>query len=153
MALIETHLDIDRPPSEVFAFVSDHTNAPRWQQGLYEVRRVSEGPIGVGTEHVFVRTFAGKRIESRNRFTQYDETARFVEFEFPDGFITGTASYLAEPRGVAMCRLTSRMQFRVSGVARLATPLFARLMKRDSERDEATLKRVLEEEVSRPGPA
>jgi hypothetical protein len=144
MTLIETYLDIDRPPSEVFAFVSDHTNAPLWQKGLHEVRRVSEGPIGVGTEHVFVRTFAGRRIESRNRFIQYNEAARFVEFEFPTGFISGTASYLVEPRGAATCRLTSRMQFGVSGAARLATPLLARLMKRDSERDEARLKALLE---------
>lgn len=144
MPMIETQLDVDRPPSVVFAFVSDHTNAPLWQEGLHEVRRISEGPIGVGTEHVFVRTFVGKRIESGNRFIQYDEAAHFVEFEFPGGFISGTASYRVEPRDVGMCRLTSQIRFRVSGVARLLTPLFARLMKRDTERDEARLKALLE---------
>jgi hypothetical protein len=44
-----------RPASEVFAFVSDQTNAPLWQEGLQEVRRITEGPIRVGTEHVFAR--------------------------------------------------------------------------------------------------
>ena len=145
MISVETHLDIARPASEVFAFVSDQTNAPRWQKGLHEVRRLTDGPIGVGTEHAFVRRFAGRPIESRNRFTAYDEARRFVEFEIPEGSMTGMARYAVEPTGDATCRLTSRMDFRVSGPLRLATPFLARLLRRDSERDEATLKRLLEE--------
>jgi hypothetical protein len=47
---VVTHLDVDRPAGDVFAFVSDQLNAPRWQRGLHEVRRTTDGPIGVGTE-------------------------------------------------------------------------------------------------------
>jgi hypothetical protein len=60
---VTTHPDVDRPAAEVFAFVSDHLNAPLWQSGLHEVRRTADGPIGVGTEHVFVRRFAGSVID------------------------------------------------------------------------------------------
>ena len=88
MISIETRLDIERPSAEVFAFVSDHTNAPLWQRGLHNVRRLTEAPIGVGTEHVFERRFAGRLIESRNRFTQYDQARLFVEFEILEGWIT-----------------------------------------------------------------
>lgn len=150
MISVETHVDIARPASEVFAFVSDHTNAPLWQHGLHEVRRLTDGPIGVGTEHAFVRRFAGRRIESRNRFTHYDEARRFVEFEIPSGPITGKASYAVAPTGEAACRLTGRMDFRVSGLARLAAPLLARLLRRDSVRDDEALKRLLEERVGGP---
>lgn len=140
---IQTHIDIARPAAEVFDFVADQTNAPRWQQGLYEVRRVTQGPLGVGTEHVFVRRFAGMKIESRNRFTKYDP-GRLVVFEIPSGTITGEASYLAEPAGSNTSRLTSAVDFHVSGLAGLATPLLKRIFVRDTKRDEATLKRVLE---------
>ena len=102
MISIETRIQIESPAAEVFAFVADQTNAPQWQDGLAEVRRVTDGPIGVGTEHVFVRQFAGRRIESRNRFTRF-EPGRFVEFEIPEGWLTGTASYRVDPdrqRGV-----------------------------------------------------
>ncbi len=44
---IRTCLDIDRPAAEVFEFVADQTNAPQWQHGLHEVRRLTPGPIGV----------------------------------------------------------------------------------------------------------
>lgn len=141
---VETKMSIDRPAGEVFAFVSDQTNAPAWQQGLLDVQRTTPGPIGVGSEHVFVRNFAGRRIESRNRFIAYDEAGQFVEFEIPHGPITGVASYRVDPRSAGACLLTSRMRFEVSGVMRLATPILARVLKRDSERDELRLKEFLE---------
>ena len=143
MIIVESTLDIDRPSTEVFGFVADQTNAPSWQHGLHEVRRLTDGPIGVGTEHVFVRCFAGRRIESRNRFTRY-EPGRLVHFEIPNGWLTGQASYLVEPHGARRCRLTSRMEFQVAGPAALASPLLARVLARDSRRDEAALKALLE---------
>jgi uncharacterized membrane protein len=140
---VTTRLDVDRPATEVFAFVSDHLNAPLWQNGLHEVRRTTDGPIGVGTEHVFVRRFAGRQIESRNRFIEF-EPDRFVAFEIPDGKITGRASYLVEPNGDDRCHLTSTMQFNVNGWMRITEPLLARVLERDSRRDEQALKRHLE---------
>lgn len=140
---LQTRTDIARPAAAVFDFVADQTNAPRWQKGLHEVRRTTPGSIGLGTEHVFVRQFAGMKIESRNRFTKYEE-GRFVSFDIPSGQITGEASYLVEPTGPHDCRLTSEVHFRVSGLAGLATPLIARVFERDTRRDEAVLKEILE---------
>ncbi len=107
------------------------------------MRRLTPGPIGVGTEHMFVRRFAGMTIESRNRFTGY-EPDRFVSFEIPSGKITGEASYLVEPTGPKSSRLVSEANFRVSGLTGLAAPLLARVFARDTRRNEATLKEVLE---------
>jgi uncharacterized membrane protein len=140
---MQTRIDIDRPAGEVFDFVADQTNAPRWQHGLHEVRRITPVPVGVGTEHVFARRFAGMNIESRNRYTAYDP-GRFVSFEIPSGKITGEASYLVEPTGANTCRLISEVHFRVSGLAGLATPILARVFERDSRKNVATLKDLLE---------
>ena len=142
---LETKVEIARPVSEVFAFVADQTNAPQWQDGLYEVRRLTEGPIGVGTEHEFVRRFAGREMVSRNRFVSFEE-GRYVEFEIPAGWLTGRASYRTAPSPTGTV-LTSRIQFRAHGPARLFEPVFSRLLTRDSRRDEERLKRLLEEEA------
>ena len=144
---VQTRIDIACPATEVFDFVADQTNAPRWQHGLHEVRRITPGPVDVGTEHVFVRRFAGMSIESRNRFTKYDP-GRFVSFEIPSGRITGEASYQVEPTGTHTSRLISDMNFRVAGLAGLAAPLLARVLERESRRDEATLKKLLEHTVA-----
>lgn len=143
MIHVKSRIQIERPAGEVFAFVTDQTNAPRWQDGLTEVRRITDGPIGVGTEHVFVRQFAGRRIESRNRFTRL-EPGRFVEFEVPQGWLTGTASYRVDPLPDGGCWLTSRMDFRIHGPFTVLSPLLARVLARDSHNDEATLKALLE---------
>ena len=140
---MQTRIDIDRPAAEVFDFVADQTNAPRWQQGLHEVRRITPGPIGVGTEHVFVRRFAGMNIESRNLFIAY-VPGRFVSFKIPSGKVAGEASYLVEPTGANTSLLISEVHFRVSGLAGLATPVLARVFERESKKDEATLKDLLE---------
>ena len=109
---VTTSVEIERPVREVFAFVADQTNAPQWQTGLHEVRRLTDGPIGVGSEHEFVRTFAGRRFSSRNRFVAF-EPGRYVRFEIPSGWITGAASCRTEVSQSAGTVLTSRMEFRV----------------------------------------
>ena len=93
---------------------------------------------------MFVRRFAGMTLESRNRFTQYDPVRHFVEFEIPEGQITGRASYLVEPTGDADCRSRSEMYFHVSGILALLTPVLSRLLARESRRDELGPKELLE---------
>jgi hypothetical protein len=40
---------IDRPIDEVFAFLADGTNDPKFSPRVQEIRRTSDGPIAVGT--------------------------------------------------------------------------------------------------------
>lgn len=143
MINVESTVTIERTPHDVFAFVADQTNAPRWQEGLTQVRRVTAGPVGVGSEHDFVRRFAGRSVVSRNRFVEF-QPERYVAFEIPSGWLTGRASYLveADPSGGAV--LTSTMAFRVHGLLSVLTPLLQRLLARASRRDEARLKSLLE---------
>ena len=49
MAQFKTSLVIHRPVEEVFTFVSNYQNSPRWVSGALQHTKVSAGPIGVGT--------------------------------------------------------------------------------------------------------
>jgi Polyketide cyclase / dehydrase and lipid transport len=40
---------IDRPINEVFAFLADGTNDPKFSPRVQEIRQTTEGPVGVGT--------------------------------------------------------------------------------------------------------
>jgi uncharacterized membrane protein len=51
----ENTIRIDRPVGEVFAFLSDFENIPKWNYYVLEVRRLSEGPTGIGTTYLQVR--------------------------------------------------------------------------------------------------
>jgi uncharacterized protein YndB with AHSA1/START domain len=140
---LETRTELQAPASMVFDFVADNTNAPRWQSGIDEIRRITPGPLRVGTEHELTRRFAGMKVVGRNRFIAY-EPGRYVAFEIPSGKMTGVASYLVEPTGADTCRLISSVDFQVTGLARFAVPLLTLIFKRDDEKALAKLKTLME---------
>jgi uncharacterized membrane protein len=51
----ENTIRIDRPLDEVFAFLSDFENIPKWNFYVLEVRQLSESPMDVGTAYHQVR--------------------------------------------------------------------------------------------------
>ena len=114
MINVEESITINRTPAEVFSLVGDQTNAPRWQRGLDSVRRLGDGPIGVGTRHEFVRTMMGRRMSGENEYTQF-EPDRYVAFEATSGGWPLEASYEVEPAGERATRLIARIALQPSG--------------------------------------
>lgn len=49
--VIETAVDISRPPEEVFDYCSDHTHEPEWNPMMKRIEKLTDGPIGVGTRY------------------------------------------------------------------------------------------------------
>jgi uncharacterized membrane protein len=45
----ESTIRIDRPLAEVFSFVADQTNNPKWNYFVIEVEKTSDAPLEVGT--------------------------------------------------------------------------------------------------------
>ena len=69
---------IGRPVEEVFAVIRDVAKAPVWTPGLSEVRRTSDGPLGVGATMVYVGTFLGLRYESPVACTGFVESKQLA---------------------------------------------------------------------------
>ncbi len=55
MARFSNNLIIGRPIDEVFRFVADFENMPKWNYYVVEVNKVTPGPIGVGAAFRQVR--------------------------------------------------------------------------------------------------
>jgi hypothetical protein len=47
---VEASIDIGRSAKDVFAYVGDQTNAPRWQRGLADVRRTTDARLVSGPD-------------------------------------------------------------------------------------------------------
>jgi hypothetical protein len=132
---------IARSSDDVFAFVADQTNAVRWQSGIVEIRRLTDGPPGVGTRHSFTRTLMGRRMSGENEYIAF-EPGRRVAFRTTSG--PGlVASYVVEPTPTGT-RLTSKIELDVSGIMAVAEPLIAAALKRDVDANFRRLKSILE---------
>jgi uncharacterized protein YndB with AHSA1/START domain len=66
---------IDRPPAEVFGYLTDVERLPEWQASAIEVHH--EGPMRAGTRIREVRNFLGRRAESTLEVTEYEPDRRF----------------------------------------------------------------------------
>lgn len=55
MLKFENTIRIERPVDEVFAYLSDFENIPKWNYYVPEVRQLSESPVGIGTTYHQVR--------------------------------------------------------------------------------------------------
>ena len=133
---------IDRPIEDVFRYVGDQTNTPNWQAGLLEVRRTSDGPLGVGTTHTIVRSFMRRRMEADNVYVAYVPN-ELITFKTTSGPVRLEASYVFEST-VEGTRLTSRIEMDASGFVSLAEPLIAAGLKREMKAAFRLLKDLLE---------
>lgn len=57
---------IDRPIEAVFAFLADGTNDPKFSPRVQQIRKTTDGPVGVGT--VFESTVNDAGMKSRRKF-------------------------------------------------------------------------------------
>jgi Polyketide cyclase / dehydrase and lipid transport. len=142
MIKVENSGIINRPIEEVFAFVGDLTNAPQWQSGLVEVRRTTDGPLRVGTTHTFVRNFMGRKMEANNEYIAYEPNKR-ITFKSTSGPVRFEFSYLFESTAEGT-KLTGKMQMQATGLLRLAEPLIAASLRRETKAAAGVLKDLLE---------
>ncbi len=63
MRTVSASAEIPAPPAEVFAFLADLENLPRWQSGVVSAELTTPGEVGVGSRAHVARELLGQRIE------------------------------------------------------------------------------------------
>lgn len=113
-------VNIRRPPAEVFAFLVDPANIPKWNYAIDSVRQISPGPIGVGTRIQQTRSVPRPTTEELV-ITELVLERRMV-LDGDIGPLSGTLSYQIEavPEGT---RLTNTADLSGRGPLRLLAPL------------------------------
>jgi hypothetical protein len=145
MINVEKSIIINRSVEEVFNYVSDLTHSGQWQKGLVEIRKTTGGPVGVGTQYVFVREFIGRKMEASNEITEFVPTSK-VAFKTISGPIPLEASYHFEMTGKAT-KITSKIAMQAKGFVSLAEPLISGSLQKDVESSLGVLKNMLESQV------
>lgn len=132
---------IDRPQADVFAYLASFENIPRWNYAISETRKLTGGPVGVGTRYR----------QARSLPSPSEEEFEVVEFE-PDRRLSvdgdlaifhGRVSYTLDSVGGATT-LTNTMDLRASGPLNLVAQLASRSVQTAVAANLGTLKELLE---------
>jgi uncharacterized protein YndB with AHSA1/START domain len=142
MAHIEGDIVIKRPVDEVFDFVADERNEPRYNPRMLRAEKVSDGPIGVGTQFRAETATRRGSAEMAIEITRYERPSRLESStRLSNMDIAGALTFDPAPEG-------TRMQWvwdvRPRGVLKLMGPIISRMGERQERTIWTNLKRVLE---------
>ena len=143
MARLEFSVTINRPVEEVFAFLSNGENDPKWSSLTVESKKTSEGPIGVGTTWQSVSKFLGRRIEGESKYIEYELNRKITNKVTSGPFPFESQTTVESVEGGT--RINSVGEFEAGGFfGKIAEPLLMRTAKRQVEADFANLKELME---------
>jgi uncharacterized protein YndB with AHSA1/START domain len=138
-------ITIERPLHEVFEFVADPENVPKWNDAIVETRKTSEGPVGIGTTYRQIRSVPSRSEESFE-VTELEPDRRFAIHGGVGPFV-GTLTYEFEDED-GTTRLTNTADLEASGVMRLAAPIAAGRIRGAAAENLGFLKGLLEAKSS-----
>src|SRR5215204_89085 len=96
----EATVVIDRPIEEVFAFLADGENDPRFSPRVLEIARTTDGPPGVGTVYASTVKDAGVKTRREFELTRFDPPTRIRWKETSTNLVTAPeGGYDLAPEG------------------------------------------------------
>ena len=78
MIHIEGSIVIDRPVEVVFDYVADECNEPSYNAHMRLAEKISDGPIGVGTQYRAEVVSGGRPVSMVIEFTEYERPRRLA---------------------------------------------------------------------------
>ncbi len=142
MYRFEHSVFINRPPQDVFDFVTSPANSPKWQGSVENAEWTSESPVGVGSTWRSVATFLGRKLESIIEITSWDPPNghSFKSISGPIPF-ENTLRFESKDNGT---QLHISGQAEIGGFFKLAEGLVGKQVEKQLESDFAALKLLLE---------
>ena len=145
MAPIVARTEISRRPEDVFAYLTDPSNLPDWQESVVRIEGHSGGPVA-DTKTLFVTRHVGPRdvkmeVEIGNIDPPRSWTVRGLDGPVR-GDVDGTVESLENG---TRSRVTIEVELHGYGIGKLIVPLFARrLVRKEMPRNVQHLKERLE---------
>lgn len=134
---------VERPIDEVFAFVADMENEPRWHTDIVEAERLTHGEVGEGTTY---------RVQFRSQpMSPPEGTVEIVEFEPNHRIVSRSDMGDMKPELTHVfeeadggTKVTRRIQIETSGFMTLVSPVMKVMVRRRNVQFLDNLKRLLE---------
>jgi carbon monoxide dehydrogenase subunit G len=140
---LEATILINKPAEDIFTFLHNPDNHPKFVPGMLEFKKSSPGPIEqVGTSVRGVRRFLGRRMELPYEITEYQRGAR-LGMKGALGPITFMDGYVLEALGPTT-RVKFWLELTLTGVMKLARPFIAFVGKTHAQETLENLKKALD---------
>jgi uncharacterized membrane protein len=143
MINVQVSTVINRPLTDVFAFVSNFENHSKWEMNFQKVRLLTSTPNGVGTTYQCELKLPSQSAKSKFEITEY-EVNKKIAFE-------GEAAGPAKPKGSFLfesvpggTKITLLPRTEFHGFFKLLEPMMAGYIRKQDEEHIGNLKRLLE---------
>lgn len=143
MIEVRVSIEVDRPPEEVFAYWSDWTNNPKWQQGMESCTWTSEPPLRLGSTYDQRASMLGRPIVSSFEVVEY-EPDHLVRIKTTKSTLPLDITRRVTPRSDGGTTLDATIRGEPKGLMRLFDPLTKRMVERNVRQDYARLKELLD---------
>ena len=131
MAPIVASVEIARVPADVFAYVTDPSRLPQWQESVVRVAE-HQGPVAVGARVPVTRKAGPREVTMTAEIAELDPPRSWA-IRGVDGPVRGNAKGRVEPvDGGDRSRVTIELDLQGHGIGKLLVPLF---VKRQAERE------------------
>src|SRR5579859_1358569 len=126
MAHAENQVTINRPVSDVFSYLLDGANNPRWRPGVLDIKHDAATPTGLGAVYKQGLKGPGGRIDGDYKVTRLQPN-QLIEFQVIAGPARPTGTYTLEPAGSGT-KVSFVLDFQPKGLARLMDGMIGKTM-------------------------
>src|SRR5918992_1996901 len=135
---------VERPIEEVFAFLADGENDPKFSPRVLEIAKTTDGPTGVGTVFASTVKDAGMKTQREFKLTEFEPPTRIRWAEVSKNLITAPeGGYDLAPEGTGT-RVTIYNVLEGHGPGKLIAPLALRSARKGADDFGMAIKRAVE---------
>jgi uncharacterized protein YndB with AHSA1/START domain len=135
---------IDRPIEDVFAFLADGENDPKFSPRVLEIAKTTDGPPAAGTVYASTVKDAGIKTRREFRLTEFEPPTRIRWTEVSKNLVTAPeGGYDLAPEGGGT-RVTLYNVLEGHGVGKLIAPLALRSARKGADDFGAAIKAAVE---------
>jgi hypothetical protein len=136
---------VDRPIDEVFEYLAAGTNDPEFSPRVQEIRKTTDGPVGIGTVFESTVKDAGMKTGRQFEITAFERPTRIRWTERSKNLITvPDGGYDLEAVGDAQTKVTIRNTLEGRGLGKLLLPLALRAARKDAPAFAGRIKAAIE---------
>jgi carbon monoxide dehydrogenase subunit G len=135
---------IDRPIEEVFAFLADGENDPKFSPRVQEIRKTTDGPPGVGTVYVSTVKDAGMKSDREFELTEFQPPNRIRWKELSKNIVTATEGGYDLEAANGGTKVAIHNVLEGHGFGKLIAPLALRQARKDADAFAGRIKQAVE---------